>query len=95
MRKMQRWLSLGLAVFILTLSACTNVNGIDAEGKQEKYYFTEMESKIAQNEILKESDNVGWCHEVAYVSPYASDEELKELAKIISGVSKDKAVDLS
>ena len=95
MRKMQRWLSLGFAVFLLTLSACTNMSGIDAEGKQEKYYFTEIESKIAQNEILKEGDNIGWCHEVAYVSPYASDEDLKELAKIISEVSMDKDVDLS
>ena len=95
MRKMQRKLGLVLVACLLLLSACTNMKGIETEEKQEKYYFSEMESKIAQNEILKESGNVGWCHEVAYVSPYASDEELKELAKIISEVSRDKDLDLS
>ena len=97
MRKMLRKLGLVLVICLLLLSACTNVNGmnVDVEEKQEKYYFSEMESKIAQSEILKESGNIGWCHEVAYVSPYASDEELKELAKIISEVSRDKDLDLS
>ncbi len=95
MHKTQRRLSLGLAVFLLILSACTNVYESDAGEKKEKYYFSEMESKIAQNETFAESGNVGWCHEVAYVSPYASDEELKELAKIIVGVSRDKDVNLS
>ena len=95
MHKTQRRLSLGLAMFLLILSACTNVYESDAGEKKEKYYFSEMESKIAQNETFAESGNVGWCHEVAYVSPYASDEELKELAKIIVGVSRDKDVDLS
>ena len=84
-------------ICILALSACdaAKVDEIDAEGQHEKYYFVEMERKIAQNEILKESENVGWRDQVAYVSPYASDEELRELAKIISEVSRDKDVDLS
>ena len=95
MSKIQRWIGFGLTVFLLISSACANKNEVDTGEKKEKYYFSEMESKIGQSEILKETDNVGWCHEVAYVSPYADDKELKELTKIIAGVSRDKDVDLS
>ena len=94
MRKILRKCSLWFAVCLLFLSACAKENDAGT-GKEEKYFFSEMESKIARNELLQEGGNVGWCHEVAYVSPFADDEELRELAKIIAGVSRDKEVDLS